>query len=345
MAIRPTFEIRHSALVGLRAASSSHFQCLHACRGYASSSSPVQRSAVAVANPPTAAEVADSSIKTEIPTISQKQPISNLDQSQDWVLYHPVYTEEQVVHHEAKNVSDRFARSLVKMARYGFDLVTGYKHASPDAALKTAAARGQTNLSLEEMRKMGLVMDPKQWLSHLLTFMKIAQPTWLMRAFIFAAQGVFYNAFFLGYLISPKTAHRFVGSLEEEAVYTYTVAIQELEAGRLPEWENLAAPRIALDYWRMKEDAKMLDLLYAVRADEAGHRFTNHTFANVKDQDFNPFGIKEPDTKIQSASAGFTREEAMKWYGETSEELRRAQRARTEASTKDAKQSEAISTP
>lgn len=71
----------------------------------------------------------------------------------------------QVVHHEAKNVSDRFARSLVKMARYGFDLVTGYKHASPDAALKTAAARGQTNLSLEEMRKMGLVMDPKQWLS------------------------------------------------------------------------------------------------------------------------------------------------------------------------------------
>lgn len=75
------------------------------------------------------------------------------------------------------------------------------------------------------------------------------------------------------------------------------MAIQELEAGRLPEWENLAAPRIALDYWRMKEDAKMLDLLYAVRADEAGHRFTNHTFANVKDQDFNPFGIKEPDTK------------------------------------------------
>jgi ubiquinol oxidase len=31
---------------------------------------------------------------------------------------------------------------------------------------------------------------------------------------------VFYNAFFLGYLVSPKSAHRFVGFLEEKAVVT-----------------------------------------------------------------------------------------------------------------------------
>lgn len=45
----------------------------------------------------------------------------------------------------------------------------------------------------------------------------------------------------------------------------------------------------------------MLDLLYAVRADEAGHRFANHTFANVQDHDFNPFSIKEPDAQSQSS--------------------------------------------
>ena len=52
------------------------------------------------------------------------------------------------------------------------------------------------------------------------TFMTIFQPTLFTRAMVMAAQGVFYNAFFLMYLISPKTAHRFVGALEEEAVRT-----------------------------------------------------------------------------------------------------------------------------
>ena len=37
-------------------------------------------------------------------------------------------------------------------------------------------------------------------------------------------------------MISPSTCHRFVGHLEEEAVVTYTRCIQEIEAGRLPEW-------------------------------------------------------------------------------------------------------------
>jgi len=50
--------------------------------------------------------------------------------------------------------------------------------------------------------------------------MTVAQPTALTRALVLAAQGLFYNAFFLTYLISPKTAHRFVGALEEEAVRT-----------------------------------------------------------------------------------------------------------------------------
>jgi len=31
---------------------------------------------------------------------------------------------------------------------------------------------------------------------------------------------VFYNVFFVSYLINPKICHRFVGMLEEEAVYT-----------------------------------------------------------------------------------------------------------------------------
>jgi ubiquinol oxidase len=52
------------------------------------------------------------------------------------------------------------------------------------------------------------------------TFMTISQPTLLTRALVLGAQGAFYNAFFLTYLLSPKTAHRFVAALEEEAVRT-----------------------------------------------------------------------------------------------------------------------------
>ena len=49
-------------------------------------------------------------------------------------------------------------------------------------------------------------------------------------------QGVFFNAYFLAYNISPKSCHAFVGYLEEEAVKTYTHAIHDLDTGRLPEW-------------------------------------------------------------------------------------------------------------
>ena len=71
---------------------------------------------------------------------------------------------------------------------------------------------------------------------HLLTFIQMRQPGPVFRAAVLVAQGVVYNAFFISYLLSPKTCHRFVGYLEEEAVKTYTHAIADLDAGKLPLW-------------------------------------------------------------------------------------------------------------
>lgn len=97
---------------------------------------------------------------------------------------------------------------------------------------------------------------------HLLTFMKMAEPGWFMRLMVLGAQGVWCNALFFAYLVSPRTVHRFVGYLEEEAVITYTRQIKDLDAGRLPVWEKLQAPQIAIDYWRMPEGHRnMRDLL------------------------------------------------------------------------------------
>lgn len=128
---------------------------------------------------------------------------------------------------------------------------------------------------------------------HLLTFLKLAEPGWFMKVMILGAQGVFFNGFLLAYLLSPRTCHRFVGYLEEEAVYTYSRIIKELDAGSLPAWKDPAfqVPDIAINYWKMPEGRRtMRDLLLYVRADEAKHREVNHTLGNLDQEgDPNPF--------------------------------------------------------
>lgn len=125
---------------------------------------------------------------------------------------------------------------------------------------------------------------------------------------ILGAQGVFFNALFFSYLISPRTCHRFVGYLEEEAVLTYTLAVQDVEGGRLPNWSDpdFKIPDIAIDYWKMPEGHRtMKDLLLYIRADEAKHREVNHTLGNLKqDVDPNPFVSTYKDTNAPHPSKG-----------------------------------------
>jgi ubiquinol oxidase len=88
---------------------------------------------------------------------------------------------------------------------------------------------------------------------------------------------VFFNAYFLAYILNPRIAHRVVGYLEEEAIHSYTEFLKEIDAGRI---ENVPAPAIAIDYWRLPKDATLRDVVEVVRADEAHHRDVNH-FAAV----------------------------------------------------------------
>ena len=99
---------------------------------------------------------------------------------------------------------------------------------------------------------------------------------------ITAAQGVFFNAYFLMYLVSPSFCHRFVGYLEEEAVHTYTKLLEAFDDGKLPYWANMRAPPEAVHYYQLGENASMRDFIKAVRADEACHREVNHHFADMK---------------------------------------------------------------
>lgn len=136
--------------------------------------------------------------------------------------------------------------------------------------------------------------------------------------------GIFFNLFFAAYLVSPSATHRFVGFLEEQAVITYTQIASEIRLGHIPSWSDgtQKVPQIAKDYWRLGDSATMLDLILAVRADEAGHRFMNHTLADLGEKDLNPFGLRHAPVELQGKLPGFTREQSLKWSKMVEEDMK-----------------------
>jgi hypothetical protein len=233
-------------------------------------------------------------------------------------------------HRQPEDFSDRFALFLMSVLRKGTDIATGYSHdvetpstaKDPNALTATkpyrmserkwlirflflesvAGVPGMVAGMLRHLRSLRRMQRDNGWIEtlleeaynermHLLTFLKMAEPGWFMRLMCLGAQGVFFNSMFLAYLISPRTAHRFVGYLEEEAVLTYSLVLQDIEAGKLPKWEKMQAPDIAIEYWKMPEGHRSIkDLMLYVRADEAKHREVNHTLGNLEQNlDPNPF--------------------------------------------------------
>ena len=79
-----------------------------------------------------------------------------------------------------------------------------------------------------------LLNESQNQRTHLFHFLKLRHPGILGRISIVLIQGIFFNSYFLAYLISPSFCHRFVGYLEEEAVETYSAMIESLDKGLLP---------------------------------------------------------------------------------------------------------------
>lgn len=192
-------------------------------------------------------------------------------------------------HHMPKGISERFAFRVVKMLRFVADAFFAGRYGHRAVVLETVAAvPGMVGATLNHLRSLRHMQDDHGWIRtlmdeaenermHLMTFIEIAQPTMLERMLVLVAQGVFYNAFFLVYLISPRTAHCVVGYFEEEAIISYTEYLREIEEGR---HAVVAAPEIARAYWQLPPDADLRDVVIAVRADEAKHRDVNHGFAD-----------------------------------------------------------------
>lgn len=192
-------------------------------------------------------------------------------------------------HVAPKDIHDRIAFRIVKLMRVFADAFFAKRYGHRAVVLETVAAvPGMVGGLLQHLKAIRHIREDEGWIRelldeaenermHLMTFIKIAQPSVFERALILVAQAIFFNAYFFLYLVAPRTAHRVVGYLEEEAVVSYTQYLAEIDAGRQ---ENVPAPRIAIDYWGLAEDARLRDVVVVVRADEAGHRDKNHGFAD-----------------------------------------------------------------
>ena len=193
-------------------------------------------------------------------------------------------------HHTPADFSDRVALTITKILRFFADTFFANRYGNRAVVLETVAAvPGMVAGALQHLKAIRLMQADNGWIRklldeaenermHLMTFIHIAQPNRFERGLIMLAQGIFYNLFFLLYLISSKTAHRLVGYFEEEAVYSYTEYLAGVDNGT---YENVPAPQLAIDYWHLDANARLRDVIIVVRDDEANHRDVNHYFADV----------------------------------------------------------------
>jgi len=188
------------------------------------------------------------------------------------------------------NFSDRVAYRITMFLRWMADSFFKKRYGHRAVVLETVAGvpgmvAGMWN-HLRSLRKMR--PDDRGWIKtllaeaenermHLMIFMRIAKPNWLERWSIITAQFIFWHFYLVLYIFFPQCAHRMVAYFEEQACISYTEYLKEIDEGRT---ENIKAPKIAIDYYNLPKDAKLRDVVIAVREDEEGHRDVNHDMAD-----------------------------------------------------------------
>ncbi|XP_058086293.1 ubiquinol oxidase, mitochondrial-like [Magnolia sinica] len=210
-----------------------------------------------------------------------------------WDAYKADLAIDLTKHHVPKTFLDKFAYRTVKLLRIPTDIFFQRRYGCRAMMLETVAAVpgmvGGMLLHLKSLRKFqqsggwikALLEEAENERMHLMTMVEIVQPRWYERLLVLTVQGVFFNAFFVLYLLSPKLAHRIVGYLEEEAIHSYTEFLKDIDSGAI---ENIPAPAIAIDYWRLPKDATLKDVVIVIRADEAHHRDVNHFASDIQFQ-------------------------------------------------------------
>ena len=198
-------------------------------------------------------------------------------------------------HRRPKDFGDKCALWFTMRLRWIADTFFAKRYGHRAVVLETVAGvpgmvAGMWN-HLRSLRKMK--PDDRGWIQkllaeaenermHLMIFIEIAKPNWFERWMIITAQFLFWHFYMFLYIFFPKVAHRMVGYFEEQAVISYTSYLKAIDMGKI---ENIDAPQIAKNYYALKENAKLRDVVVAVREDERGHAQENHRMADVIQED------------------------------------------------------------
>ena len=190
-----------------------------------------------------------------------------------------------------ETIRNTLAMSMTKFFRFIADTFFAKRYGHRAVVLETVAGVpgivAGVWLHLKSLRKMktGYGPDIREMLAeaenermHLMFFIEIANPNWFERYLVLFAQLVFMLFYFILYVIDYKTAHRMIAFFEEEAVKSYTEYLGLVEDGTV---ENVPAPRLAIQYYKMGSDAKLSDLIKKVRADEQHHSEVNHKLSLI----------------------------------------------------------------
>ena len=186
-------------------------------------------------------------------------------------------------------MKDTVAKSMTKFFRFFADTFFAKRYGHRAVVLETiAGVPGMVAgmwIHLKSLRQMKtgygpmireLLEEAENERMHLMFFIEIAKPNVFERWLILLAQGIFWNFYFIMYVFFPKTAHRMVHYFEKEAVRSYTEYLRMLDMGLIP---DTPAPQLAIDYYSMKPDATLRDMVINVRNDEAKHAEVNYKYS------------------------------------------------------------------
>lgn len=189
--------------------------------------------------------------------------------------------------------SDWFAIFMTKFFRFFADTFFAKRFGHRAVVLETiAGVPGMVAgmwIHLKSLRQMKtgygpmireLLDEAENERMHLMFFIEIAKPNLLERLLVIFAQSIFWIFYFLLYVFFPRTAHRMIHYFEDEAVKSYTEYLNLVNKGEI---ENKAAPLIAIEYYDLKKDARLSDLIIKVREDEIKHSKKNYVFSNSED--------------------------------------------------------------
>ena len=230
-----------------------------------------------------------------------------------------IWTEDEInermsklYHHQPKSIADHLMHKFMYGLYHCFNFLTGYRANNPTVNAiewrlitleSVAGVPGFVAAGLRHFRSLRTLQRDYGWIPslleeaenermHLLVCLNAFNASVPTRILVYAAQIVMTPLLMGIYLVRPKSMHRLVGYLEETAVKTYINVIKHVDTPGTHlhnGWADKAAPKIAINYWKLSNDAKWSDVLKCMMADECNHRDVNHTFAEMKNDDPNPF--------------------------------------------------------